>query len=117
MVGNSFNTQGCFPTKRLWRFSHGICTHRYKHERWMRDRLENIFLPFEVKIILNIPISYHLLEDSIIWMGNKKGLFSVKSLYYVARRILEKEDYGESSLGDVCSAMEEDVAFDYSREN
>ena len=40
--------------------------------RWRKDRLDNIFLPFKVEAILNIPISHHLLEDSIIWVGNKK---------------------------------------------
>ncbi|XP_030930729.1 uncharacterized protein LOC115956517 [Quercus lobata] len=74
-------------------------------KRWRRDRLENILLPFEVETILNIPISYHLPEDSIIWLGNKKGSFLVKSAYYVAKRILEKEDHGESSLGDVCASL------------
>ena len=74
-------------------------------KRWRRDRLENIFLPFEVETILNIPISYHLPEDSIIWLGNKKGSFSVKSAYYMAKRILEKEDHGESSLGDLCASL------------
>ena len=74
-------------------------------KRWRRDRLENIFLPFEVETILNIPISFHLPDDSIIWVGNKKGYFSIKSAYYVARRILEKEDHGESSLGDVCAPL------------
>jgi len=39
---------------------------------WRKDRLDNIFLPFEVETILNIPINHHLLEDSIIWVGNKK---------------------------------------------
>ena len=74
-------------------------------KRWKRDRLENIFLPFEVETILNIPISFHLPDDSIIWVGNKKGSFSIKNAYYVARRILEKEDHGESSLGDVCAPL------------
>ena len=74
-------------------------------KRWRRDRLENIFLPFEVETILNIPISYHLPEYSIIWLGNKKGSFSVKSAYYMAKRILEKEDHGESSLGDLCALL------------
>ena len=41
--------------------------------RWRKNRLDSIFLPFEVETILNIPISHHLPEDSIIWMGNKKG--------------------------------------------
>ena len=58
-------------------------------KRWRRDRLERIFLPFEDETILNIPISYHAQEDQLIWVGNKNGTFTVKSAYYVARKILE----------------------------
>jgi len=42
---------------------------------WRRDRLDEIFLPFEVETIHNIPISHHLPKDSIIWVGNKKRNF------------------------------------------
>ncbi|KAF3951697.1 hypothetical protein CMV_022679 [Castanea mollissima] len=72
---------------------------------WRRDRLVEIFLPFEVNTILNIPISHHLPEDSIIWVGNKKGIFSVKSAYYVAKKILESDSQGETSRGDVCAPL------------
>lgn len=68
-------------------------------KRWRRDRLENIFLPFEVETILNIPIIYHLPKDSITWMGNKKGSFLVKSAYYVARRLLEKSGQWQILIG------------------
>ena len=50
---------------------------------WRRDRLERIFLPFEVETILNIPISYHVQDDQLIWVGNKSGVFTVKSAYYI----------------------------------
>ena len=39
---------------------------------WRMDRLIEIFFPFEVNTILNIPLSHHLPKDSIIWVGNKK---------------------------------------------
>ena len=58
-------------------------------KRWRGDRLERIFLPFEVETILNIPISYHVQDDQLIWVGNKSGVFTVKSAYYIARKILE----------------------------
>ena len=69
-------------------------------KRWRRDRLERIFLPFEVETILNILISYHVQEDQLIWVGNKSGVFTVKSAYYVARKNMEGCDRGESSTGD-----------------
>ena len=68
---------------------------------WRRDRLVKIFLPFEVNTILNIPLSHHLSEDSIILVGNKKIIFFVKSAYYVAKKMLDSDIQGETSRGDV----------------
>ena len=67
---------------------------------WRRDRLVEI-LPFEVNTILNIPLSHHLSEDSIILVGNKKIIFFVKSAYYVAKKMLDSDIQGETSRGDV----------------
>ncbi|KAK9990557.1 hypothetical protein SO802_025542 [Lithocarpus litseifolius] len=67
---------------------------------WKVDKVKRHFLPFEAETILNIPLSYNLLEDSIIWMGNKQGVFSVKSAYYVALPFVEKSKVGECSIGD-----------------
>ena len=69
--------------------------------RWRKDRLDSIFLPFEVETILKIPISYHIPKDSIIWVGNKKGIFFVKSAYYITRQVLNSNLQEESSVGDV----------------
>ena len=68
--------------------------------RWKVDTLKSLFLPFEVDTILNIPLSYSLPEDKIIWVGNKRGEFSVKSAYYVALTVINSSDCRESSYGD-----------------
>ena len=67
---------------------------------WKVDKVKRHFLPFEVETILNIPLNYNLPEDSIIWMGNKRGVFSVKSAYYVALPLVEKSEAGECSTRD-----------------
>ena len=69
-------------------------------KRWKVDTLKSLFLPFEVETILNIPLSYRLLEDKIIWVGNKRGEFSVKSAYYVALTVINPSDRGECSHCD-----------------
>lgn len=51
-------------------------------------------------MILKIPLSNNLPEDKIIWIGNKRGFFIVKSAYYVATKLLATGDEGESSNGD-----------------
>ena len=76
---------------------------------WRRDRLVEIFLPFEVTTILNIPLCHHLPEDSIIWVGNKKGIFSVKSAYYVAKKLLDLDIQDETSRGDVRAPLWERI--------
>ena len=68
---------------------------------WRMDRLIEIFFPFEVNTILNIPLSHHLPEDSIIWVVNKKRIFSMKGAYYVAKKMLDSDIQGETSRGDV----------------
>ena len=62
--------------------------------------IQTIFLPFEANTILNIPLSYNLPEERIIWVGNKKGEFTVKSAYYIALSLVETEECGECSSGD-----------------
>ena len=37
-------------------------------KRWKVDTLKSLFLPFEVETILNIPLSYNLPKDKIIWV-------------------------------------------------
>ncbi|XP_030929385.1 uncharacterized protein LOC115955407 [Quercus lobata] len=68
--------------------------------RWRADIVKSIFLPFEADTILNIPISYNLPKDKLIWVGNRKGVFSVKSAYYVALNLMDCSNEGESSFGD-----------------
>ena len=68
--------------------------------RWKVDLLKSLFLPFETRTILNIPISYNLPNDKIIWVGNNRGVFTVKSTYYVTLNMVESSEEGESSYND-----------------
>ena len=73
--------------------------------RWKSDVVRSLFLPFEARTILNIPLSHSLPEDQIIWVGNKKGEFSVKSAYYIATKGLDTKEEGESSSSDTRSPL------------
>ena len=68
--------------------------------RWRADRVRALFYPFEVETILNILLSYSLPDDSITWVANKRGVFTVKSAYYVALPLVEEPGLGECSTGD-----------------
>ena len=67
---------------------------------WKVEVVKRYFLPFEAKTILKIPFSYNLPKDSIIWLGNKREVFSVESAYYVALPIVGNSEVGECSSGD-----------------
>ena len=68
--------------------------------RWKADIVRSLFLPFEAQTILNIPLSFNLPEDTIGWIENKRGVFSVKSAYYVALALVDPSVKAESSNGD-----------------
>ena len=44
-------------------------------KRWRAGLIRAIFLPFEAETILSILLSYSLPDDSIVWIGNKRGVF------------------------------------------
>ncbi|KAL0007774.1 hypothetical protein SO802_009276 [Lithocarpus litseifolius] len=67
---------------------------------WKTEVLQSTFLPFEVETILKIPLSHNLPEDKLIWIGNKKAEFSVKSAYHIAHSMIDSTELGESSSGD-----------------
>ena len=69
-------------------------------KRWKVDMVKSLFLPFEAKTILNIPLSYNLLKDKIIWAGNKKGEFTVKSAYYIALNVISSSEGGGGGVGN-----------------
>ena len=64
---------------------------------WKPNLVKSLFLPFEAATILRIPINFSLLEDSLIWLGNKNGLFTVKSAYYIAAKLVEQGELEEGT--------------------
>ena len=72
----------------------------YDTKWWKVEVVRSIFLPFEVNTILKIPLSYNLPDDSLIWIGNKKGTFTVKSAYHIASSMVDLDEDGECSSGN-----------------
>ena len=54
---------------------------------WDIDKVKNTFLPFEAEVVLGIPISPSLPNDSKIWAWTNNGIFTVKSAYGVALKV------------------------------
>ena len=69
-------------------------------KRWKANLVKSLFLPFEANTVLNISLSHNLRDDKIIWVGNKKGEFTVKIAYYIATEVIEAIEEGESSTDD-----------------
>ena len=72
----------------------------HETRRWTVELIRDVFLPFEADTILNMPLSYNLHEKKLIWSGNKKGDFTVKSAYYIACSLVEAKETSESSSGN-----------------
>ena len=65
--------------------------------------MRNVFLPHEAEVILGIPISPSLPDDSRIWAWTNNGKFTVRTAYDVAINVL-KEKKGTMNGGDYFDA-------------
>ncbi|KAK9988307.1 hypothetical protein SO802_028546 [Lithocarpus litseifolius] len=70
---------------------------------WKPDLVKALFLQSEASEILKIPLNLNLPEDSLIWLGNRRGSFLVKSAYYVAKELVEFEAACASSSNHLAS--------------
>ncbi|XP_074314848.1 uncharacterized protein LOC141651019 [Silene latifolia] len=64
--------------------------------RWDREKVEAVFLPFEVERIMSIRLSEHSREDSWCWDKAKDGEYLVKEGY----RLLAADEGGEGEQSD-----------------
>lgn len=46
--------------------------------KWKLDKVERWLMVDEVEAILRIPLPMHQMQDSLVWAGDKKGVYSVK---------------------------------------
>ncbi|KAL0006060.1 hypothetical protein SO802_013621 [Lithocarpus litseifolius] len=68
---------------------------------WRGELIMNLFHRDDATAITKIPLSRRVVSDSIIWMHNKNGMFSVKSAYKVAQRMRGEGSRAEHSGGCV----------------
>ena len=68
------------------------------HRCWMKETIDNIFLPHEAALILSIPLSLRTCEDQFFWPHNPDGSYFVRSGY---RWLMEEELKEEPSTSDL----------------
>ena len=64
---------------------------------WRQDFIMAHFNREEEEAMCDIPLSRRQVSDSVYWKHNKDGIFTVKSAYKVAKAILKKVNWAESS--------------------
>ena len=55
---------------------------------WRSDFIMEMFEKEDAKAICRIPLSRRYVEDSIVWLPNKKRMFIVKFAYKVTRELM-----------------------------
>ena len=53
----------------------------------------------DAEAILRVPFSGRYIPDSLFWLNNKNGEYSMKLGYHVARQLAREEKWVESSNG------------------
>ena len=71
---------------------------------WRYEDIRTIFHSDEVDAICQIPLSRRCVVDTMIWLHNPWGVFTVKSSYHVARRTISKAAQVGTSRG--CTAKQ-----------
>ncbi|XP_030939670.1 uncharacterized protein LOC115964513 [Quercus lobata] len=57
-----------------------------------------MFHPFDADDILQVPLSRRVVQDVVVWSGSKKGNYTMKFGYYVAKKLrMEESNLRESS--------------------
>ena len=105
MATDSNNIQSYLPPKSFNDYPRVSVLIDRDTRRWKGDVVRSLFLHFEARTILNIPLCHSLPKDQIIWVGNRKGEFSVKSAYYITVGVIDTLEEGESSSGDSRSPL------------
>lgn len=64
---------------------------------WRRDFIMERFLINDVNAICKIPLSQRRAMDSVVWLHTKNGVYSVRSSYHKARKVMTTVTWAESS--------------------
>ena len=72
---------------------------------WDRDFIWQNFHRDDAEAILRVPLSYRFISDSVVWLGENSGEYSMRSGYREARKVCKGMDWTESSRGVVVGGV------------
>lgn len=64
---------------------------------WNVNLIQSIFWEEETKAILSIPVGQFQREDKLIWAMIEKGIFTIKSAYFLVLNLFKGESKGAPS--------------------
>ena len=67
-----------------------------EHGCWRANLVRELFINFEAKTILSIPLSISMPLDRLVWAATPNGKFTVKSAYWLAMDMHNAEQEGTS---------------------
>ena len=62
------------------------------HKEWDVELIQELFSETDASAIINIPVSTQNHPDTILWHHDKRGHYTVKSGYHVARGISVRDN-------------------------
>ncbi|KAF5481399.1 hypothetical protein F2P56_002053 [Juglans regia] len=72
--------------------------------RWKTNLVGAVFNSEEAQLICNIPLNMRNISDRLIWARNTKGIFTIKSSYFLDY-VLTKQSRGESSNAEATDVV------------
>ncbi|XP_075670478.1 uncharacterized protein LOC142640297 [Castanea sativa] len=68
---------------------------------WDREFIWRNFHSDDAEAILRVPLSYRVISDTVVWIGEKSGEYSMRSGYREMRKACKEMDWIESTRGVV----------------
>ena len=101
------------PTKKIliqleeeiweWRVSDLV---DWQNHQWDKERILAMFHQLDANAILQIPLSRWVVQDVIVWSFAKRGRYTVRSRYFVAKQLRKDElSNGESSEQGIVGSL------------
>ena len=66
---------------------------------WDREFILRSFNRKEAEAILRVPLSCRYTPDTLFWLAEKSGEYSVRTGYHVAQRLIKELDWTKCSMG------------------